>query len=125
MKGKKIILTESQLQKILLEGKSYTKKKFINKIYKVISPLTGKLCRDDAWQNAYQLMDVIDGLDFVDEMNVHCENGGYKEYDGAKSKEYLLDIQCEDILIQGVLTCHAAGTIENPWDRYDISVVLW
>ncbi len=29
------------------------------------------------------------------------------------------------IEINGSLKCHSAGTIEDPFDRYDITITLW
>jgi predicted transposase len=68
---KQIKLTESEFKQLVSESvksvineisKSGLKKKWINKIYKVITPLTSHIYIDEAWQNAKYVLRVIDEL---------------------------------------------------------------
>ena len=45
---------------------------------------------------------------------------------GVCQKEYLLKINMNNgIEINGSLKCHSDGTMEDPFDRYDITITLW
>lgn len=107
---------------------SQIKKKYINHIYKAIGKETSHFYKDDAWQGVSHITDIIADLPFVIDLNRYVENGGYhKDDDGnLRYKQYELEITCDnDVVIKGDLKCHAAGTISDPFDRYDITVVLY
>ena len=46
-----------------------------------------------------------------------------------ENEEKNLDVYIEEgeeyIEINGSLKCHSAGTMEDPFDRYDITITLW
>lgn len=110
-----------------------SKKRVINAIYKVTSPLTASLYRDDAWQGVSNVISAIrtalNGLSSEFTLNVSVENGGYRSSnDGmSKYKEYLLEVVNADgkRVLGGHLNAHGAGTLENPFERYDMTVVLY
>lgn len=136
---KQIKLTESEFKQLVSESvksvineisKSGMKKKWINKIYKVITPLTSSIYRDDAWQNAKYVLNAIENVVNKNaEMNVWCENGGYwkqiHEFPNYKEYKFSIYFPEDDFEINGSLKCHAAGTLENPFERYDITVTMW
>lgn len=111
--------------------KKISKTRIKNSLYKVIQPLTSHIYRDDDWlavSNVFAnmrnvLKDFACGLD----MAVSVVDGGYRENNGAKWKEYRLTIEDSDgkEIIAGHLNAHAAGSVENPFGKYDMSVVLW
>lgn len=110
--------------------KTPSKKSVINRIYRASMLSAGKFT-DQSWQGVSEVLSQINaalasfncGLN----LNVSIENGGYRENDGTKWKEYRLNVEKEDgsEFIGGILYAHAAGTISNPFGSYDISVVLW
>ena len=62
------------------------------------------------------------------EVDVTVKNGGYWKGVGETPnyKEYLLKINMNNGMeINGSLKCHSAGTMEDPFDRYDITITLW
>ena len=148
---KKIIrLTESDLKNIIKEtletmlkkpggdfnyvnessSVSSLKKKMINKIYKNVTPLISSIYKDDNWQQVNKVLSAVESVvePFNGELNVWCENGGYwKRIDEFPNyKEYKLSITfADDLIINGSLKCHSAGTMEDPFDRYDITLTLW
>lgn len=96
----------------------------MNRIYKVTHDITSHLYRDENWHGVTLVVDAIESLGYDCEVSV--KDGGYRENDGAKWKEYLLLIRTpEGFEIHGTLNCHAAGTVEYPFDRYDMSLVMW
>lgn len=136
---KQIKLTESEFKHIVSESvksvineisKSGLKKKWINKIYKVITPLTSSIYRDEAWQNAKYVLNAIENVVNKNaEMNVWCENGGYwkqiHEFPNYKEYKFSIYFSEYDFEINGSLKCHSAGTLEDPFERYDITVTMW
>lgn len=71
------------------------------------------------------------------EVDLSVKDGGYRNSLGGNTlytgrpdvsywKEYLLTITSEDgVTVEGHLNCHAAGTFEDPFERYDMSLVLY
>ena len=105
------------------------KKEIINKIYKLTQPLTSKLYSDDAWQGVNKLFDTIQNiLQNNGELNVWCENGGYWKRIGEfpNYKEYKIQIIMNNgIEINGCVKCHSAGTIEDTFEKYDMTINMW
>lgn len=62
-------------------------------------------------------------------MNVWCENGGYwkqiHEFPNYKEYKFSIYFSIDDFEINGSLKCHSAGTLEDPFGRYDITVTMW
>lgn len=101
-----------------------SKRTIINRIYKVTNKITGGLYRDENWHGVTLVVDAIESLGY--ECEVSVKDGGYREHDGAKWKEYLLKITSpEGFVVNGTLNCHAAGSMQDPFDRYDMSLVMW
>ena len=105
--------------------KKPSKRSLINKLYKVISPITGRIYNDDYWLGVKDIREAIASLG-VDDYEVYPINGGYRSNgDGAQWKEYQVNILWHGVEIHGTLNCHAAGTIEDPFSRYDMACVLY
>lgn len=104
-----------------------SKRTAINRIYKVTNELRSKSYRnDDYWNGPRMIVDAIKSLGY--EVGLGAKDGGYrKSRDGMSQwKEYQIDIDTpEGFNIQGTLNCNAAGSIEDPFDRYDMTLVLW
>lgn len=107
--------------------------KIKNAIYNAIAGLTSHVYRDDNWAGVSNLCkrirQTLAGFDGENlELTVSVPDGGYRtSRDGmAHYKVYNLDIEREgETIISGSLTAHAAGSVADPFDRYDMTVVLW
>jgi len=130
----KIILKESEFKSLIrtiVEAMSFSgiknKQTAINYLYKVINPYTSKLYNDEYWAGVSDVKKAIGSIDGIADISVYVENGGYKQNaEGTKWKEYKLEIETvQGFKIFGILNAHAAGTVEDPFDRYDITVNFW
>ena len=103
-----------------------------NRIYKAISPLTSRLYKDEDWSGVatvlasirMALSELSESLD----LRVSVEDGGYRENNGAHWKEYCLSVVDESSdkkMLAGHLNAHGAGSVEDPFSRYDMTVVLY
>lgn len=139
-KKKNIVkLTESDLKHIIAESvkriineasNSNIKRSMINKISKGMRPFTSKLFRDNGWENvtaAFEHMREIVGPE--GQVEVTVKNGGYRNgSDGisGQNKEYHFDVFLSNgVTIGGVLTCCQAGTVQDPWSAYDMTLQMW
>lgn len=97
----------------------------ITKIYKAVEKLTSKLYHDDYWRGVSDITDAITKLGF--EVSISVKDGGYRKSKNGSSawKEYEFEISSDGITIHGTLSCHQAGSVKDPWDAYDMSLVLW
>lgn len=126
----KIKLTENDITGIVkrIVNEVSSKRTIINRIYKVTHDITGHLYHDENWHGVTLVVDAIESLGYDCEVTV--KDGGYrsnpKDPFGLPWKEYLLRIETpEGFEINGTLNCHSAGTTEDPFDRYDMSLVMW
>jgi hypothetical protein len=113
----------------------------INQIYRIVKKygIDSKVYHDENWQAISDYYRAISSLGCQVEMKPcgHLENadsiesdGGYCDYDQydgmPRSKQYAIRIMFEDGMnIDGYIKCMAAGTVENPFARYDTCIVLW
>ena len=131
-KGQKKIKNESieisiakKLKSRLFEA---TKQTIKNRIYSKINKLglTSHIYHDDYWQGVNAIMSAINSVDGVIESYYSTNKGGYRQNsDGVQWKEYLVTIDTEQGEIKGVLNAHAYGIAEDPFSRYDVTLVLW
>ena len=112
----------------------------INQIYRIVKKygIDSKVYHDENWQAISDYYRAISSLGCEVEMKPcgHISNidsmqsdGGYCDYaeDGMpRSKQYAIKIMFEDGMnIDGYIKCMAAGTVEDPFSRYDTCIVLW
>ena len=112
----------------------------INQIYRIVKKygIDSKVYHDENWQAISDYYRAISSLGCEVEMKPcgHISNidsiqsdGGYCDYaeDGMpRSKQYAIKIMFEDgMAIDGYIKCMAAGTMEDPFSRYDTCIVLW
>jgi hypothetical protein len=112
----------------------------INQIYRIVKKygIDSRLYSDEHWQAIEDYYKAISSLGCEVEMKPcgHIENidsmesdGGYCDYGDdnmAHSKQYAVKITFEDgMSIEGYIKCMAAGTIKDPFARYDTCIVLW
>lgn len=115
------------IKDIIIEEASniLSKRKLMNIIYKITNPYTKRLYHDESWQGVRDICNEIrnTGAD----VNIYPENGGYHQSKDGMSfwKEYKVEIEYNGVIVNGVLNCHAAGSVQDPFDRYDMTLVLW
>lgn len=113
----------------------------INQIYRIVKKygIDSKVYHDENWQAISDYYRAITSLGCEVEMKPcgHLENadsiesdGGYCDYDPythmPRSKQYAIKIMFEDGMnIDGYIKCMAAGTVQDPFSRYDTCIVLW
>lgn len=113
----------------------------INQIYRIVKKygIDSKIYNDDNWQAISDYYRAISSLGCEVDMKPcadlrHADSsmsdGGYTDYDSsdnmARSKQYSIKITFEDgMSIDGYIKCMAAGTMEDPFSRYDTCIVLW
>lgn len=114
------------------------KRKIQRAIYKELQRTnsTGRFYRDENWAGVNNVMKDIDNAlsalfrttKHEYESTLRVEHGGYqKNNDGTQWKEYILEIFVkgqEEPFMTGILNCHAAGSIEDPFSMYDITLQI-
>lgn len=134
--------TDGQLDKSV---KTAERKKVYNAIYKKLeaSGVTGHLYHDSYWEGVREVKKVCNEV--LDELNAKAEGfkydisiapdeGGYKKSKDGMSrwKQYKVEVykvpaKYEDYpepFMLGTLNCHAAGSMQDPFDAYDISFCI-
>ena len=118
--------------------KETEKKKVQNAIYKQLEKTgtTGRFYRDDSWEGVKLVRkDIQDALSNIKnaeheyEVSIAPDEGGYrKSKDGMSQwKQYKVEIfvkGSELPFMGGTLNCHAAGTVDDPFDMYDMSCCI-
>lgn len=110
-------------------NKSYLTKKVINKLYKIVNNYKS-LYSDSGWETVTDLINDLKSCEGVNE--VICYAGKYHNYLNQSDntnlpyRTYKLEIETEfDTKIGGELTCSAAGTMDDPFSKYDICGSFW
>ena len=98
---------------------------------------TGKFYRDDYWEGVTKVRkDITTALNSLFrktsheyDVSISAKNGGYrKNDDGTQWKEYTIELflkSQEEPFMTGVLNCYAAGTLDDPFSMYDMTVQLF
>ena len=122
------IVNES-IKRVLLEDKEQTRltKIVIKKLYKVAQNYK-RLYEDSDWTYLRALMDDLANVPGVRDFNYgggkYHQNG--KEFGESVYKLYTVEIETEfDTIIRGEVYCNFAGTFDDPWSRYDMTVNFW
>lgn len=132
------IMTESILRQIIKESINKTlikearestisTNKLIKRLYKVAQNYK-RLYEDGDWTYLRALMDDLSNVPGVRDFNYgggkYHQNG--KEFGESAYKLYTVEIETEfDTIIRGEVYCNFAGTIDDPWSRYDMTVNFW
>jgi hypothetical protein len=118
--------------------KAPEKKKVKDAIYKELEKnnTTGKFYRDTNWEGVRIVKQDIENAfknvknpEHEYEVSIAPDNGGYRtSKDGySKWKQYKVEIYVkggELPFMGGTLNCHAAGTVEDPFETYDMSCCI-
>ena len=111
-------------------------KKIQNKIYKYLNKtgVTGGFYHDQSWEGVNAVRrDVQDALDNIEkdkyELIITRDNPDYRtSKDGlSKWKQYKVEIfvkDHKDPFLMGTLNCFAAGSVEYPFDTYDMAFCI-
>lgn len=97
----------------------------MNVVYKATQQLTSRLYNDDHWQGVNDVRDALGKLGI--ESDIYPIDGGYRQNKDGDSfwKEYQVQLQYGGVVVNGILNCYAAGSVEDPFDRYDMTLQLW
>ena len=99
--------------------------KIIRLIYKTIQPYTSKMYRDDNWSGVGNFCDLVRTVPGVNNAVLgHGEYTNFLEPDKGSSKSYIMEIETDYGMLYGRVTCSAAGTVDNPFGMYDISMTV-
>ena len=123
----KIIITPTQLNEIMtVDYDMKNLKKVQRKIYNSVSDYCGKMHSDDAWQDVGTLIKMIKSVDGVED--VYVGSGEYANYlnpeDGA-CRDYETTVLTTFGKLYGYIRCHAAGTRDDIFKYYDMTISLY
>lgn len=138
MKNLNDFINESSYIEFDKSIKAPEKKKVQNAIYKQLEKtgVTGKFYHDEAWEGVglvkkdiEEAFKNIKNPEHEYEVSIAPDEGGYrKSKDGMSQwKQYKVEIYvkgAEHPFMGGTLNCHAAGTIQDPFDTYDMSCCI-
>ena len=123
------IIKESINKTLIKEARESTisTNKLIKRLYKVAQNYK-RLYEDNDWTYLRALMDDLANVPGVRYFNYgggkYHQNG--KEFGESAYKLYTVEIETEfDTIIRGEVYCNFAGTIDDPWSRYDMTVNFW
>ena len=104
-------------------------RKIQNRIYRAVSDFCGKIHRDDAWQNVGTLADIIRSVEGVRDLSLGA--GVYNNYISKSDptspayRDYKITVITDFGNLSGYIRCHAAGSVEDEFDRYDMTVNIY
>lgn len=102
-----------------------SKRALIDGIYRQVKSEISGFKRDQAWENVMAVFRKIQQMSGA-KVSWGVKNGGYRTYpSGSQGKEYQVTVEKDGFVVNGTLTAHAAGTVDDPFSRYDITLVLW
>lgn len=104
-------------------------RKIQNKIYKTVADFCGRLHKDDAWQHVGMLSDMIKSVDGVTDVILgagvyHNYINKTDPYSGAY-RDYETIVTTPFGNLYGYIRCHAAGNVDDEFDRYDMTISLY
>lgn len=122
---KKIIITRSQLNEMMgFDIKNL--KKVQNKIYRTVSDYCGKMHSDSAWQDVKTLIGMIESVDGVEDVIVGAgEYFNYTNPEKGAHRDYETTVITTFGKLYGYIRCHAAGTMDDIFKYYDMTISLY
>ena len=98
-----------------------------NRIYTEVNPIIRGIFRNELyWKPIKDMTKHLQDLGCTVDLrpsNEHGCSGGYHYTN--KYKEYLIDVNVNDITLSGTLTACFCGSVQAPTEDYDLSLVLW
>ena len=95
-------------------------------IYKSVSDYCGKMHSDDAWQDVKTLIGMIQSVDGVND--IHVGAGEYTNFlnpEKGAYRDYQTTVETEFGNLYGYIRCHAAGTMDDIFKYYDMTISLY
>ena len=107
--------------------KSLTKIK--REIYSAVEPYTKNMIR---WDNFSKIIDIQEAIRSAVGPDLMCDidggNSTRTNKDGLEYREFNISIYHNEgdyeMVLEGKLVCNSAGTMDEPWKLYDITVLL-
>ena len=100
-----------------------------NEIYRAIEPYTKNMIK---WDNFSEIINIQEAIRNVVGPDLMCDIDGGNftriNKDGLEYREFDISIYDNkddyDMILEGKLVCNSAGTMDEPWKLYDITVLL-
>ena len=123
------IIRETINNVLIKEGRESTiyTNRLIKRLYKVAQNYKS-VYKDNDWKYLKALMADLSNVPGIREFNYgggkYHQNG--KNFGESAYKLYNVEIETEfDTIIKGEVYCNFAGTIDDPWSKYDMGVSFW
>lgn len=103
--------------------------KLKNEIYRAVEPYTKNMTK---WDNFSKIIDIQEAIRDVVGPDLMCDIDGGNSIrlnkDGLEYREFDISIynnkEDYEMVLEGKLVCNSAGTMDEPWKLYDITVLL-
>ena len=103
--------------------------KLKNEIYRAVEPYTKNMIK---WDNFSKIIDIQETIRDVVGPHLMCDiDGGNStrlNKDGLEYREFDISIynnkEDYEMVLEGKLVCNSAGTVDEPWKIYDITILL-
>lgn len=103
--------------------------KLKNEIYRAVEPYTKNMTK---WDNFSKIVDIQEAIRDVVGPDLMCDiDGGNStrlNKDGLEYREFDISIynnkEDYEMVLEGKLVCNSAGTMDEPWKIYDITILL-
>lgn len=109
--------------------KTFSRTSIKNLLYKVAEHMTKSIYSDEDWKHVDALKNILTtNLKAANpDWNIYffVENGGYHtSKDGLnqwKQYNYTIEDENEEVVLEGHINCHPAGTVNDPFSKYDMT----
>ena len=103
--------------------------KLKNEIYRAVEPYTKNMTK---WDNFSKIIDIQEAIRDVVGPDLMCDIDGGNSIrlnkDGLEYREFDISIynnkEDYEMILEGKLVCNSAGTVDEPWKIYDITILL-
>jgi len=103
--------------------------KLKNEIYRAVEPYTKNMTK---WDNFSKIIDIQEAIRDVVGPDLMCDIDGGNSIrlnkDGLEYREFDISIynnkEDYEMVLEGKLVCNSAGTVDEPWKIYDITILL-
>lgn len=95
-------------------------------VYNNVFDTTKKMYKDEYWAGYTAILNKLKEIGFEiisAPANDELHRNGYSS-DG-KEKAWSVELTKDGKTLHGSIKAHAAGTIENPFEMYDLTIELW
>lgn len=100
----------------------HTRNEYRTEMQRIVNPLSKGFFHDTDWNAVWKIRDALKDAFPKVKFELGAKDGGY---DGNTKVYNLVAITPEGYELNGRIKCFAAGTKENPFDRYDMTVEIY